>query len=419
MSRAPGTPRSARLRIAPGIYRDDRGFSVMARVGTGPNELRSKEARFPLDTAIDTMVAHWHREKMKLTEAKGGPVARGTLAADIVIYLGRAKITERRRKEREQQLGWWRAKFGTRTRATLDAKEIAAALDGLRKAASTVNKYRTALSNLYTVLDGKNALNPFRDIPREEETSATIRRDQPYEIIDAILAHVRARGQGEAPSRTRAFLLVEAYAPVTRAQLVKMTPGDVNFETGEIRPPGRAKGHGTAPQAKPICGADAIAAFRAFDAAGCWGHQPSRSSIWRTFTRARDAAIAELRRTKPHLDLTRAATMRPYDLRHSFAVFTRPHTSLDITGRLLDHRDASTTARYVQGAVDPLLAEAGRKIAAAFAARPKYTPPPVARPRGASALKTETRGNRVEKRGSLPRVPKRKSADAPPARVAK
>jgi integrase len=412
-------PRSARIRIAPGIYRDDRGFSVIARVGSGAHELSSKEERFPLDTPITRMEAHWHREKMKLKDAQGGPTVRGTLAADIVAYLGRAKLTPRRRKEREQQLGWWRAKFGTRARPSLDAKEIAAALDGLRKSASTVNKYRTALSNLYTVLDGRNALNPFRDIPREEETSATIRRDQPYEIIDAILAHVRARGQGEAPSRTRAFLLVEAYAPVTRAQLVKMTPGDVNFETGEIRPPGRAKGHGTAPQAKPICGADAIAAFRAFDAAGCWGHQPSRSSIWRTFTRARDAAIAELRRTKPHLDLTRAATMRPYDLRHSFAVFTRPHTSLDITGRLLDHRDASTTARYVQGAVDPLLAEAGRKIAAAFAARPKYTPPPVSLPRTPATHQTDACGKQARISGFAPRLKKRDRVAVAPAQRAK
>jgi site-specific recombinase XerD len=384
--------RSKRQKVATGIYRDAAGFSVVARVGSGVTALSSKEARFPLDTALSVMEAHWHREKMKLKDAQGGPIVRGTLAADIVAYLLRAKLTPRRRKEREQQLAWWRERFGTRSRASLDAKEIAAALDGLRKAASTVNKYRTALSNLYTVLDGRNALNPFRDIKREEETSATIRRDQPYEIIDAILAHVRARGRGDTLSRTRAFLLVEAYAPVTRAQLVKMTPGDVNFETGEIRPPGRAKGQGTAPIAKPICGADAIAAFRAFDAAGCWGVQPSRSSIWRTFTRARDAAIKELRRTKPHLDLTRAATMRPYDLRHSFAVFTRPHTSLDITGRLLDHRDASTTSRYVQGAVDPLLVEAGRKIAAAFAARPKYTPPPVPVPRTRSTHQTATSG---------------------------
>jgi integrase len=315
-------------------------------------------------------------------------------------------------------LKWWRGKFGTRSRASLESVELAAALDGLGKAASTVNKYRTALSNLYTVLDGKNAANPFRDIKREAETSAQQRRDQPYELIDAILAHVRARGRGAAPSRTRAFLLVEAYAPVTRAQLVKMGPEDVDFEAAEIRTPGRAKGHGTAPRRKPIS-ADAIEAFRAFDAAACWGVKPSRSSIWRTFTRARDAAIKELRRTHPKLDLRRAATMRPYDLRHSFAALTFKQTgSLDVTGQMLDHLDASTTLRYASGAVDPLLKAAGTAIAAAFASRPKYTPPPVPLPRSASALKTEASGNPKEKSGLPRHVPKRKSAEAPAVRRA-
>jgi integrase len=410
---------SRRTRIAPGIYRDVHGFSVMARVGSGANALASKEQRFPLDTAIDTMIAHWHREKMKLTAAKGGPAVRGTLAADIVAYLGRAKLSPLRRKERDQQLGWWRGKFGTRSRASLESTELAAALDGLRKAASTVNKYRTALSNLYTVLDGKNAANPFRDIKRETETSAQQRRDQPYELIDAILAHVRRRGRGEAPSRTRAFLLVEAYAPVTRAQLVKMGPEDVDFEAAEIRTPGRAKGHGTAPRRKPIS-ADAIEAFRAFDAAACWGIKPSRSSIWRTFTRARDAAIVELRRTHPKLDLRRAATMRPYDLRHSFAALTFKQTgSLDITGQMLDHLDASTTLRYASGAVDPLLKAAGTAIAAAFASRPKYTPPPVALPLTTSTRKTETRGNIQRNSGSLPRLRKRNRVEVDAARRAK
>jgi integrase len=299
------------------------------------------------------------------------------VAADVETYFRRAHLTARRQQERRQQLQWWIARFGTKSRALLDGAALAAALDEERQwSASTTNKYRTALSNVFTVLDGKGAPSPFHKVPRRPEPPA-VRRDQPYEIIDAILAHVRDRGFGEAPSRTKAFLRVEAYAPVTRAQLIRMTRADVDFDAKEITTPGRHKGQGTTAQRKPISD-DAVAAFRAFDAADCWGRTPSRASIHRTFTAARDAALAELRQTRPDLDLSRAATMRPYDLRHSFGTLTYQLTgSLSITGAMLDHapNQPGTTMRYAQGAVDDHLKAAGQAIAAAMAARPKYVAP--------------------------------------------
>jgi integrase len=365
-----------KTKIAKGVYQDAYGFEVVVSKGSGAAMLQSTK-RFPLGTKLSDMTGWWHREKSKLIAAKGGPAGRGTLAADVETYLRRAHLTDRRRAERRKQLAWWIARFGTKSRAMLEGTALAEALDEQREwSASTTNKYRTALSNLFTVLDGKGSPNPFRNVPRRPEPPA-VRRDQSYDLIDAIMAHIRDRGRGAAPSRTKAFLRVEAYAPVTRAQLVRMTPGDVDFVGKTIATPGRHKGQGTLAQRKPISD-DAVEAFRAFDAAGCWGRRPSKSSIWRTFTRARDAAIQELRQTRPDLDLSRADTMRPYDLRHSQGTLVQAIVgNLSTTGRYLDHapNQPGTTMRYAQGAVDEQMMAAGRAVAAAMAARPKYAPP--------------------------------------------
>jgi hypothetical protein len=98
-----------RTKIAPGIYQDAHGYSVVARVGTYPHQLSTPEIRYPPDTPLPTMVARWHHEKMRLTDerakAGGGPVHRGTLAADVRTYLETAHLTKQRRAERADQLG--------------------------------------------------------------------------------------------------------------------------------------------------------------------------------------------------------------------------------------------------------------------------------------------------------------------------
>jgi integrase len=238
--------------------------------------------------------------------------------------------------------------------------------------ASLKNDYRSAISHLFTVLDGKNAPNPVRDIPKYAEPPA-LDRHVSYDIIDAILNELRdtgaQKGQDRPPSTSKARLRVLAYAPLTPAQLWTLPRASVDFAAGTVVVPGRKKGAGTLPARKPLS-PDALDAFRAFDAAGCWEKTPSKASLYRTFTRARDRAVKALRTSRPDLDLSRAATMRLYDLRHSFATFSYATTgSLATTQALLDHADARTTRRYAQGAVPEHLRAAGAAIAAAHASR--------------------------------------------------
>jgi integrase len=373
-----------RTRIAPGIYQDAYGYSVMASIGSGTRRLTAPEIRYPLGTALAVLQARWHREKGRLKDDQsraGGPLVRGLVSGDIARYLETATLSKQRKTERTVQLAWWAARFGKRRREAIEAAELLQALNGLTKAdgqpasPSTKNKYRHAFSHVWTILDGKNAANPFRDVKQFDEGHPP-RRDQSYELIDAIMAQLRDRGQGLKPSRSKAFLMVEAYAPVTRAELTRMTSGDVDWAASEINTPGRQKGAGTQGQRKPIT-ADALEAFRRFDAAGCWGVKPSKSSIWRIFCAARDRAIAELKRTRPDLNLARAATMRPYDLRHSFATFVLRHTrDMAATQEYLGHKYATTTRRYSQAAIPIVLKAAGDTVGTAFADRPTYQAPP-------------------------------------------
>lgn len=377
-----------RTRIAPGIYQDAYGYSVMASIGSGARRLTAPEVRFPLGTALAVLQARWHREKGRLKDDQsraGGPLVRGLVSGDIARYLETATLSKQRVAERTVQLAWWAARFGKRRRDAIESAELLQALNGLTKAdgqpasPSTKNKYRHAFAHVWTILDGKNAPNPFRDV-RQFNEGEPPRRDQPYLLIDAIIAQLRDRGQGDQPSRTKAFLMVEAYAPVTRAQLTRMTSGDVEWtaDPPEIHAPGRLKGAGTRGQRKEIT-PEALEAFRRFDAAGCWGVKPSKSSIWRIFRAARDRAIAELKVSHPELDLSRAATMRPYDLRHSFATeAARVLQNDSLVGTYLDHRDLRTTKRYTSGAIPDQMRVAGAAMAAAFAGRPKYHPLPKA-----------------------------------------
>jgi integrase len=407
-----------RTRIAPGIYQDAYGFSVVARVGSGARALSSPEIRYPPETLLPTMVARWHREKMRLTDelakAGDGPVERGTLAADVRRYLETARLSSQRKAERKDQLAWWCESFGTKRRAELEAPDLRRALNGLERggrdgtspmAASTVNKYRFALSHVFTVLDGQAAANPLRDVPKYLEPDPEA-RDVPYDVIDRIIDDIRDRGRGFSVSRTKAIVRVLAYCPVTPAQLRRMRRTDVHLHggaSGEISTPGRKKGRGTTPKRKPLS-AKGREALLAFEAAGCWtaegtSVQFSRSSLYRTFTDARDRVVAALRTERSDLDLSRVEQMRPYDLRHSFATLASIvlNGNETVVGEFLDHQDPRTTKRYTRGAIPDHMRAAGEAIAAAFATPNPATalpPKPAAAPTPATTARLQRVGDR-------------------------
>jgi integrase len=126
--------------------------------------------------------------------------------------------------------------------------------DDGRYAPASVNKRLRALSNLWTVLDGRRAPNPVLEVAECEEPDPEA-RGLPYDVIEAILAAIPDTAIGKKkdgtrttgkniprPSKTKARLRVIAYTGLAHAQLKLLTRSDVDLEAGTIRLVARRKG---------------------------------------------------------------------------------------------------------------------------------------------------------------------------------
>lgn len=204
--------------------------------------------------------------------------------------------------------------------------------------ASAVNKRRTALMHLFTVLDGKSAPNPVKDVPKFREPDP-LPKGLPYSAITALW-----KVMGDTPSRAR--LMVLAYTGITHRQLEQLTAGDVTSATVIV--PGRQKGAGTRARVLPLT-ADGVRAFKAMQRTDAWGTF-SRSSLRKVFR----AACRKVPALAPIAD-----RLTPYDLRHSFGTEVyRISGDMRATQVLMGHSSPTLTHRYTLAAVDPRLTEA-------------------------------------------------------------
>src|SRR5262249_38688877 len=136
------------------------------------------------------------------------------LAADVERYLALKKPALVSFKDRAYDLRAWLPRFGHRHRHTLEPQELQLQLNEWRTGADslgrpvitgwdhrhqpvskplavrTCNLRRTALSNLFTVLDGKRARNPVADVA---PFRLPIDLPQAYEdeVVDATFAEMR------------------------------------------------------------------------------------------------------------------------------------------------------------------------------------------------------------------------------------
>jgi integrase len=355
----------------PGIRKHGAGWECKVSV-----RRRERYATFPLHTPISEMRA-WQKRARAQLELQTPRTRPGSFAADARRYL-EAVCAMPTIGQRRRHIAEWVRVFGHRRRDTIEAHEIRHERDRLLTtprlvtvtkggiettseqppySASSVNQRLRALSNLWTVLDGRRAPNPVRDVEEVREANNPPRAI-PAETIDAILAAMPDQGysaRGEARSglsKSKARLRVMAATGVAPKTLTQITRADVDFEAGMLRMPGRRKGR-TAPGRVVPLTPDAIEAFRALDAADAWGNF-SRAGTWTTFLRA-------CRKLGLH-------GLRPYDLRHSFGTrLYQASGDLHATGLLLGHLSQATTQRYTRAAVDP-------RLVAAIASLPRVLP---------------------------------------------
>jgi len=228
---------------------------------------------------------------------------------------------------------------------------------------ATINKRLRALSNVWTVLDGRRSENPVRDVPelREPDPEPS---GLTYDHIKAIIAALPDLGRAPKKGATRPTVSPTkirirclSYCQVTPKQLTQLTPADLDLDVKRLRLPARMKGRG----AKAIWTSlvpEAVEAFRDFDRHDCYGPF-SQSSLRKSFkAAARRAGIT-------------VAGVKPYATRHAFgALAYRALGSLDAVGKLMQHTVRSTTERYALEAEAQVLAELSARVTKHFVDRP-------------------------------------------------
>lgn len=342
-----------------GLRRHGAGHQTYVRVN---GEFRC--ASWPADTPISEMT-DWLR-KARAEKDVGAVAVRGVFEHDATLYLSKVTALPSY-QDRVRDITVWARLFQGRRRRTITSAEIRGHRDRWLTegyAGSTVNHRLRALSNLWTVLDGRRAPNPVREVDEAYEPEGEPRAVS-FTLLRQILAAlpdvgVAAKGaRRPAVSKTKARLAVMMWIGLTHGEIARLRRRDWDDAHGVLFVQGRRKGQGGASRTIPLS-AEGTAALEVFDDADAWGPF-ERSAFHASFRRA--CAVVTASTTSAHL-LAQLAELRPYDVRHSHATaIYRASGDEAAAADLLGHRDRRTTKRYVQAA----LAERVSKAVASFA----------------------------------------------------
>jgi integrase len=318
-----------------GIRRTSSGWQVFARVR---GEFRSKH--YPPDTPLATLKLRREELRARAVLHEPEPTDGSTFGDDCALYLQAVKGMPTY-EDRAYRIEQWRQALGAeRSRASITSVEIRQYLELWHTRADrplapgSLNLRRTALMHLWTVLDGKSAPNPVRDVPRYREEPPPLRLPTLAQADRAIAAVPGVGRKG----RTRVRLRVLLWTGWPAAQLMRLTSADVHWRQRTVTLTARRKGKGTRTRTLPLL-PQALAALRELRAIGGWGAF-STSSMHSMLARACKSA--------------RVPTFHPYALRHLF--LTRlAVTSRDdrVVAELGMHADIRQARRYTEQSVDP------------------------------------------------------------------
>lgn len=329
-----------------GIYPHGAGWRACVSQGRGRPPLTR---HFPTDTPLRVM-QDWRDDMKALHRVQRKQRAfAGSFEHDAKRYL-RAVTGLPTYTDRAREIRLWITEFGVRRRETIRPADIREIRDRWAReprapkqpplAAGTINKRLRALSNLWTVLDGKRAPNPVRDVPELPEPDAQPRALR-YEDIDQIVAQLSTKGRAEPGKKRPDFatttirLRCLAYCQITPKQLSQLQPQDLDLERGRIRLPARTKGRGAAAVWVPLS-PKALDAFTEFHNRHLYGtfYQRALSRAWKRAVKRAGLSPS-----------------RPYDARHSYATAVyRATRSRDAVQQLLQHASWETSARYAMDA---------------------------------------------------------------------
>lgn len=284
-----------------------------------------REKRFPRGTAARTIRAWQDETRTALRRTYIPPSDVRTFEQDVTRYLAQVRTMPTfAQRERHLEL-WTRALGGEVSRSAITKDQIRTVLQTWRAehGPATCNKRRSALMHLWSVLDGKGASNPVRDVPKFPEPQPLPRGKDPHSIDAALLKSARGR--------IRACCRVLLWTGMRPYELQQAQPDDVDLtlKTLIVR---TAKGGRV--RVIPLT-SQAVAAWKEFDREDCWGRVPQAAPMGRW-----------LKSKTGLLDL------RVYDLRHSYGTaLAKRATRLDVIGSLMGHSTLELTKRYTLAAL--------------------------------------------------------------------
>jgi integrase len=270
--------------------------------------------------------------------------ALGTLQCDIPTYM-RAMQRLAFPDSREDEINAWLHRFGSRRRHTITREEIQSQVKdwvGEGVAASTVRHRMTALSTLFTELDGEDAYNPVRGLKRPKEPKPQP-DPRPLESVVRVLDEMWFRtAMNNRGWCTLARALVLTYTGMRPSQLmrIKLATHFTPFVDAEVPLVVIPAGKGGRVILQPLT-MDGILALRLFERVGAEGPF-STSSFYKSW----------------HLTCEQAGVpkFKPYSLRHTFGSLARRYADLADVQELMGHTSSKTTARYAEVVPEKLVA---------------------------------------------------------------
>lgn len=320
-----------------GWARDRYGIRAYVKVGTGKNAIQ-REKRFPF-TAKPKTIENWREEtRVALRHGLPTPAPTDALRSEIDRYLVLVKAMPTY-QQRKDHLELWEAALGADTqRSEITSDQIRAVLQAWRQSglsAATCNKRRTALMHLWSTLDGKDARNPVRAVPKFRVDDPLPRGRDPHVIDAKLLLAPRCR--------SRACCRVMLWTGLRPYELNRAEPDDLDLAHHTLI---ARTGKGGRTRVIPLT-SQAVSAWKEFLAAKCWHDVPEAAPLGRWLKK-----------------ITGIDSLRVYDLRHSYGTaLARRQTRLDVIGSLMGHSTLELTRRYTLAAVTPDALEATAKLA--------------------------------------------------------
>jgi integrase len=337
-----------------GIRRTPKGFQsyVWRHDPTRPKGGYQTSKRWPPSTSIAVM-KQWRVEQ----EMRGkhphlfvAPDPAQTLFADDARtdYLTREKVTSMPTLEqRTQHINEWIKLFGHRERKTITDRDIQKALDDMRKrmSAGSVNKRRTALMDLWTVLDGRHQANPVKATTVYEEPAPLPRAPELAAVLKLLKGLPARTDYGK---KCRARLKVIAWTGWPHAIVKQLEPADLpHWKQGRAFVQRRKKGKGARARWLPLL-PEAVKALREFHAVDAYGDFSNSSLHKRVTAFCRTQKVAHI---------------RPYDLRHFFGTLIATLTQDErVIMELMLVSTPAIIRRYTEAATNPRVQAAVKGI---------------------------------------------------------